>query len=616
MSLGGWQNAEIKLELSGPGEHIKHRRTRSGCFTCRARRVKCDETRPICERCAKGGRQCTFPDPATAPKSTRTRRKPSNSATNIVHFGDKSPSPEDLDSDACFSDIHSTDLRFLSAYPPGSSNPARSAAGSARSQRSLSPALISCHNDSYSEPRQLYLHDCYSDSVIPGVGLGASSDKQQQSFQAPDVAFWLQYHRQNVNFRHYLLKSDESDFFNGPLLSYAVQNEGLLYAVIAFSALHYFINQRHSSKTQDEDQQSVETFFEYHNRAIVALRESFQENLPPDVYTLLTVLQLATLEEYLGDWANIIEHRKGAYMILETLFSPESILDTSEGYPIFSWFTRIDLSVSMIAGLQTILDPEWYDAAYKPRQNQFAPQPDSLSCAFTNAESHCRFIFMQVVNLLHARFSGLCDYETYENGMMLASKDVDAFWEQYSNLEATFGSESLDGSSQMSFIYAEVHALGMLIHHQRSVLHGYDKEYMSAHCSAICELVGAIPNMKWHQPALLLPFQLSLAMAAAFAPDESLRMFLRLKFHEIEQAGFIYPIPFRKLLSKLWNDRFIRSEWLPQSGNNRSRFTASMKILSAMRALAEDRNEEMESCNDLQSAQLMRNMFSFADLQT
>lgn len=36
---------------SAPGpDHIKHRRTRSGCFTCRGRRVKCDETRPICER--------------------------------------------------------------------------------------------------------------------------------------------------------------------------------------------------------------------------------------------------------------------------------------------------------------------------------------------------------------------------------------------------------------------------------------------------------------------------------------------------------------------------------------------------------------------------------------
>ncbi|KAG8169128.1 hypothetical protein KVR01_001877 [Diaporthe batatas] len=33
-------------------------RTRSGCITCRIRRVKCDEARPSCNRCAQSKRQC------------------------------------------------------------------------------------------------------------------------------------------------------------------------------------------------------------------------------------------------------------------------------------------------------------------------------------------------------------------------------------------------------------------------------------------------------------------------------------------------------------------------------------------------------------------------------
>ncbi|KAK6337705.1 hypothetical protein TWF696_001188 [Orbilia brochopaga] len=615
-----WQNAEIKLELSGPGEHIKHRRTRSGCFTCRARRVKCDETRPICERCAKGGRQCTFPDPAATPKSTRTRRKQPNTPSNFAQFEDKSPSPEDLDSDICFSDTYPTDLRFLSACPPDSSNPAQSVSGSVRSQRSLSPAMY--NNDGYSESRyQLYNHSCRSDSVLPEADLAAHPPSQRNS-HTPDVAFWLDYHRKHITFQHYLLKSDESDFFSNTLLSYAVRNEALLYSVVAFASLHYFIHETHAATTWEADQKGVETFFEYHNRAIVSLRESFQENLPPDVFTLLTVLQLATLEEYLGDWANLIEHRKGAYMILESLFSPQSILDTSEGYPIFSWFTRVDLSVSMISGQQTILDPEWYDAAYKSYQPQFARQANNTSWTFMNAESHCRYISMQVVNLLYARFNGLCDYASYENGMLLAMKDIDTFWEKYSDLESVIGFEGMDDSKapspylcRMAYIYADIHALSMLVHHQRSVLHGYDKDYMSTHCSAIYDLVRSVTGGTWHQPALLLPFQLSLAMAAAFAPDEDIRIFLRSQFHEIEQAGFLYPIPFRSLLSKLWGDRTIRLEWLPENSDARARNAPPMNILSAMRALAEDRNKEMDLSNNPQRSQLMRNMFSFADLQ-
>ncbi len=43
--------AQRHRRKSAPGpDHIKHRRTRSGCFTCRSRRIKCDEMRPTCER--------------------------------------------------------------------------------------------------------------------------------------------------------------------------------------------------------------------------------------------------------------------------------------------------------------------------------------------------------------------------------------------------------------------------------------------------------------------------------------------------------------------------------------------------------------------------------------
>ena len=36
----------------------KHSKVRTGCITCKARRVKCDETKPICVRCAASGRHC------------------------------------------------------------------------------------------------------------------------------------------------------------------------------------------------------------------------------------------------------------------------------------------------------------------------------------------------------------------------------------------------------------------------------------------------------------------------------------------------------------------------------------------------------------------------------
>ncbi|KXJ86468.1 C6 zinc finger domain-containing protein, partial [Microdochium bolleyi] len=38
-------------------------KTRTGCVTCKKRRVKCDEARPVCKRCHVGDRSCAYLDP-------------------------------------------------------------------------------------------------------------------------------------------------------------------------------------------------------------------------------------------------------------------------------------------------------------------------------------------------------------------------------------------------------------------------------------------------------------------------------------------------------------------------------------------------------------------------
>lgn len=39
-------------------QHRKHSKTFTGCWTCRARKVKCDEERPECRRCCQKGLEC------------------------------------------------------------------------------------------------------------------------------------------------------------------------------------------------------------------------------------------------------------------------------------------------------------------------------------------------------------------------------------------------------------------------------------------------------------------------------------------------------------------------------------------------------------------------------
>ncbi|KAL1860310.1 hypothetical protein VTK73DRAFT_7416 [Phialemonium thermophilum] len=57
-------NADPRIALSG-GRHKKEikRRTKTGCLTCRKRRIKCDETHPTCNNCKKSKRECLGYDP-------------------------------------------------------------------------------------------------------------------------------------------------------------------------------------------------------------------------------------------------------------------------------------------------------------------------------------------------------------------------------------------------------------------------------------------------------------------------------------------------------------------------------------------------------------------------
>ncbi|KAL2857744.1 hypothetical protein BJY01DRAFT_202002 [Aspergillus pseudoustus] len=43
-------------------------KVRTGCSTCKSRRVKCDEAKPVCRRCAKGGRKCEYNTACAAPR--------------------------------------------------------------------------------------------------------------------------------------------------------------------------------------------------------------------------------------------------------------------------------------------------------------------------------------------------------------------------------------------------------------------------------------------------------------------------------------------------------------------------------------------------------------------
>ncbi|KAJ7772597.1 hypothetical protein DFH07DRAFT_166098 [Mycena maculata] len=46
----------------------KYTRSKTGCLTCRVKKIKCDEAKPSCMRCSHGQRDCTWPEGVPARK--------------------------------------------------------------------------------------------------------------------------------------------------------------------------------------------------------------------------------------------------------------------------------------------------------------------------------------------------------------------------------------------------------------------------------------------------------------------------------------------------------------------------------------------------------------------
>lgn len=103
----------------------------------------------------------------------------------------------------------------------------------------------------------------------------------------PSVKFYLKYHRNNLSHHHYSWKYDAGDFLKKTFLEIAINFEPLLYAVVAFAAYHYAIS-REDGRVKD--------FLDAYNKSVSALRHSLAKTDRHSLSTLLTILQLATIE--------------------------------------------------------------------------------------------------------------------------------------------------------------------------------------------------------------------------------------------------------------------------------------------------------------------------------
>lgn len=274
----------------------KHKRTRSGCFTCRARRIKCDEGRPTCERCRKGSRDCVYPSPAAPSKGgraagkSRSARPPSQGSDSSGKFEHEEVSPLEPIIDEEEPDGAGSGSRPSPSSGAGPSRPnlSRTQSGQSlqkRSMKQVSDAGTFTLDPSSSPSTEGSRFESVS---VRSLSISHSINELLSAARLPDdLRFYLNFHQEFISHEHFFLRTGSARFIHHSIVELALGYEPLLYALVGFSAYHH---------TLQSPGGKIYTFLKYYNKALVLLRKSLGSGEEHTEATLCTVLMLTTFE--------------------------------------------------------------------------------------------------------------------------------------------------------------------------------------------------------------------------------------------------------------------------------------------------------------------------------
>ncbi|KAI0183229.1 hypothetical protein EV127DRAFT_31698 [Xylaria flabelliformis] len=602
---------------SAPGiDHVKHRRTRSGCYTCRSRRVKCDEKHPICDRCRKGKRECVYPDPPVVKGSTGSST--SKEATSTSQEASPESSIEDVDDLEKESRLESIrDEEEPSEYSPRQpqlakglrrepsvsvfnlpriGNRQNSESPSIEGTKSSSPAISTGTSISFTTTIQT------SDTALQ-----PSTSNPEWSHLHKELQYYLGYFCENITHFSYGMPNDPDDFIKSILPSLAVRegNDALLYAVVGFAAYH---------STLRHPQGKIEDFLGYYNKSVTMLLNSLKRGDKQNLSSLLTILQLATIEEYLGDWVNLLGHQKAALQILTQLFTPRTIMQSSVS-ALLTWYIRFDVFVAMMGGFETALPREWFVSAVEGSKKRVEDNPNDLAWRTEVQAATLRLMSMDM-SLLYAKSSrGEISVEAYneeydnistqlrewKDGLDPAIKDSTYLVTEFPYQQPLTDDDIVDpykvGSLyhfplfSTTILLMEWHSISIM---HRSRLEGYalqqepSNELRQLALSA-CEMYEMVRLWPKTPTGATMAVQACLAIACLFIPrNQKYHMWMRRRYASLEATGYVFPLTMRTRMAELFRDPSCNNWWLPND-------EGLSPIIRSLRAFADARNGNAET---------------------
>ncbi|KAG7131960.1 hypothetical protein HYQ45_009571 [Verticillium longisporum] len=492
----------------------------------------CDETRPICDRCRKGTRECLYPDPPPA-KGSPAPSTTSKDSGSIKQQASPTSSheAEDVDDDVSRSTKLETipdEDEDVNQIPNFSERPTWSRATStgtsinqisrATRQTSESPSADGNVSSPSNSTRTSSTHTATTPLAVDNPTLSTTSFPDWTHL-SPGVQRYMDYFYKHMDHHNYCIVHDGDNFFHGILPNFALQNEALLNAIVGFSAYLYSLEHNPNGKMWE--------FLQYYNRGVTLLLASLKRKEKPDIGTLLTILQLATIEEYLGDWINLMGHQRAACDIITRLFTPQTAMTPEE------FETAHAQTLQRLRDWKVQQDAELEDPASLVTDFSWAPVPDEA------------------------------------------------------DIVSPFSPGMLYDHPKLSTTFLTVIWLSMIIMHQcQSPTSDRDRLYseLAGHAYHVCTIFELIHHWPNSPKGGLLPLEAPLAISALFVPqDAKHHVWFRRRFALMETKGYIHPVKVRSQMGVLFGAPECERWWLP----NDEGFSP---LLQAIRNLADERN--------------------------
>ncbi|KAE8151294.1 putative Zn(II)2Cys6 transcription factor [Aspergillus avenaceus] len=617
----------------------KHKRTRSGCFTCRSRRIKCDETRPICDRCRKGNRECVYPTPGTTgsmssagsrskARSSRPQSRGSDSSGHVepedVHIL-KPIADEDEEGSVGSSSRLSPSTGPSGTRPKQGVSKKRSAQSLARRRAKPQSAATTTISDTPS------LRDVSSSPSTEASRLDSLSVRSAsvslhpfESFSIPntahlpeDVRFYLAFHQGEMTPRHYSMRSDSEQFIHQTLVDFALRYDPLLYAVVGFAAYHHCVLTGNGK---------LYKFLKFYNTALKLLRKSLGSGEEHWEATLITVLVLTTFEEFIGDFVNQIDHHQAAHALMHELLTPESVTTNELHAQIFIWYARFDVTSGILAGNEMVLGREWYMTKEIHDAHEAASHPGDTLKNLRYAASILRRFGLEMASLYAKLSRGIMPIDEFiaENDKLDHLLDkvksvLDTFhgseytvWD-FPNKQPLTEDDIVDpyvpGSIyrgplwDVNVLWADYYATKSMFKYQ-SLLSLKQSSFSELEdvATTLCRLIETLTRWPEKGNGWIFPLKNSIGMACLFGPKDSKTiMWGRHKYAMLERSGFVTPPKFRQALVLAWQLPEINHWWLPDD-------EGYPEIIQEVRLMTEERTNNPRD-NFRESVSNMRSLF-------